>query len=245
MIAGPNGSGKSTLTELLREEKLPLGRYINPDEIYQTLNGPHGDKRVRRAQAIAEERFEAAIRKGERVTFETVMSHESKIARLEAARARGYRIVIYFVALEDPTLNIERVRQRVLMKGHGVPEDRIVPRYERCMELLPQAIALCDRAVLFDNSYRVTEASRVMMQPFCQIKRTAHGDLHFYATDRELMRRQHEAALPRWSRGLITDNVLDRNELNVRRSTRAREARVPIKRLTFLRKYLRFPTDDT
>src|SRR5687768_17536329 len=63
-------------------------------------------------------------------------------------------VVIFFVALEEPRLNVERVRQRVALGGHSVPEDRIIARYDRSLALLPQAIEQSDRTVLFDNSYR-------------------------------------------------------------------------------------------
>jgi predicted ABC-type ATPase len=41
---------------------------------------------------------------------------------------------------------------RVTLGGHGVPEDKIEPRYDRSLSLLLEAIKLTDRAYLFDNS---------------------------------------------------------------------------------------------
>lgn len=39
LIAGPNGSGKTTLTKLLREEyAVPLGQYLNPDDIAKHIS---------------------------------------------------------------------------------------------------------------------------------------------------------------------------------------------------------------
>ena len=56
LIAGPNGSGKTTLTNQLRHKyDVPLGQYINPDEIELTLLDVELDpkKRSKLAQTIS------------------------------------------------------------------------------------------------------------------------------------------------------------------------------------------------
>jgi predicted ABC-type ATPase len=152
MIAGPNGSGKSTLTDQLRLSGLDFGRYINPDEIAATLEGEY-DRRVSQAQAMADRIRAECLETGESFSFETVMSHPSKVDVLREARIRGFRTVLFFIATESPTLNVARVRQRVSMGGHDVPEDRVRARYVRTLQLLPSAIEAADEVLLFDNSY--------------------------------------------------------------------------------------------
>lgn len=85
-------------------------------------------------------------------TFETVMSHPSKVELLARAQQAGYRTYLYFVATDDPAINISRVRNRVKLGGHDVPEERIEPRYHRSLELLMEAIRHANRAYVFDNS---------------------------------------------------------------------------------------------
>ncbi len=85
-------------------------------------------------------------------TFETVMSSADKVDFLHRAKAAGFRVYLYYVATEDPEINISRVRYRVKMHGHDVPEDKIVERYFRSLDLLVNAIRLSDRAYIFDNS---------------------------------------------------------------------------------------------
>ena len=85
-------------------------------------------------------------------TFETVMSHKSKVDLLAKAQQAGYRTYLYFVATDDPTINVSRVRTRVKLGGHAVPEDRIVKRYYRSLDLLMDAIKHTNRAYVFDNS---------------------------------------------------------------------------------------------
>lgn len=85
-------------------------------------------------------------------TFETVMSHPDKVEVLARARRAGFRTYLYFVATDDPAINISRVRNRVALGGHPVPEDRIVSRYHRSLDLLMDAIRHTHRAYIFDNS---------------------------------------------------------------------------------------------
>jgi predicted ABC-type ATPase len=85
-------------------------------------------------------------------TFETVMSSSDKVRFLAKARAQGFRIYLYFVATEDPQINISRVRHRVKMGGHNVPEDKVISRYQRSLTLLMDAVQLSDRAYIFDNT---------------------------------------------------------------------------------------------
>lgn len=85
-------------------------------------------------------------------TFETVMSHPGKVALLEQARRLGYRTYLYYVATEDPLINISRVENRVSLGGHPVPHDKIEERYHRSLDLLMSAIRHTHRAYLFDNS---------------------------------------------------------------------------------------------
>lgn len=85
-------------------------------------------------------------------TFETVMSSPDKVEFLNKARKNGFRTYLYFIATEDPQINISRVAHRVKVGGHPVPEEKIVSRYHRSLSLLPQAINNADRAYLFDNS---------------------------------------------------------------------------------------------
>ncbi|WP_221178475.1 zeta toxin family protein [Pseudomonas frederiksbergensis] len=89
---------------------------------------------------------------GASFTFETVMSSPDKVALLRTAQEKGFRTYLYFVATDDPLINISRVQNRVRLGGHPVPEDKIVSRYARSLDLLLDAIRYSDRAYIFDNS---------------------------------------------------------------------------------------------
>jgi predicted ABC-type ATPase len=151
MIAGPNGAGKTTLIRNLRLKEVDFGEYINPDDIAKELQGSY-DERVRHAQVIADRRREVCIEAKRSFSFETVMSHPSKVDILVRAKAAGFFVQLFFVGTDDPQTNIERVELRVAQGGHSVPHDRIVSRWKRTMALLHTAIKASDRSFLFDNS---------------------------------------------------------------------------------------------
>ncbi|MEN9366882.1 MAG: hypothetical protein RL489_1240 [Pseudomonadota bacterium] len=137
VFAGPNGSGKSTIKDSLLPQW--LGVYVNADDIEKAI----------RTQGFLGHHL---LRTGKSFTFETVMSSPDKVDFMRRAREQGFRTYLYFVATEDPEINIERVRNRVLNGGHPVPEDKIISRYHRSLELLPAAVEQSSRAYVFDNS---------------------------------------------------------------------------------------------
>ncbi|MEX1039165.1 MAG: hypothetical protein WDZ51_00945 [Pirellulaceae bacterium] len=85
-------------------------------------------------------------------SFETVMSAWDKVDLLRQAQQSGFRTYLYYVATEDPAINISRVKFRVTEGGHDVPESKIVARYHRSLGLLPEAIRHTNRAFFFDTS---------------------------------------------------------------------------------------------
>ena len=85
-------------------------------------------------------------------SFETVMSAPDKVALLEKAQRLGYRTYLYFIATDDPAINVARVKSRVHLGGHDVPKDKILSRYNRSLDLLLDAVRHTNRAYVFDNS---------------------------------------------------------------------------------------------
>ncbi|WP_395747592.1 hypothetical protein [Prosthecobacter sp.] len=80
------------------------------------------------------------------------MSSADKVALLKKAQELGYRTYLYYIATEDPSINVARVKARVNLGGHDVPEDKIISRYARSLSLLLEAVKHTNRAYLFDNS---------------------------------------------------------------------------------------------
>lgn len=85
-------------------------------------------------------------------TFETVMSHHSKVDFLKHSKLLGFKNYLYFICTASPDINTYRVEQRVKLGGHDVPRDKIIDRYYRSLSLLPAIIPHCYRVYFFDNS---------------------------------------------------------------------------------------------
>lgn len=85
-------------------------------------------------------------------TYETVMSHPTKIDFLMKAKKLGYRIYLYFIATEDPSININRVKVRIAQHGHPVDPEVVEKRYYKSLQNLKEAVKQTNRAYIFDNS---------------------------------------------------------------------------------------------
>jgi predicted ABC-type ATPase len=85
-------------------------------------------------------------------TYETVLSFPDKIKFLEETRKKGYKVYLYFIATEDPDININRVNVRVAQNGHFVAPEIIRKRYYRSLNNLKNAVKQTNRAYIFDNT---------------------------------------------------------------------------------------------
>ncbi len=104
------------------------------------------------AADLAEFVRQQLVDQGLSFTYETVMSFPDKIKFFEESRKKGYKVYLYFIATNDPEININRVNLRVAQNGHYVDPDVISRRYFRSLKNLKFAIKQTDRAYVFDNT---------------------------------------------------------------------------------------------
>lgn len=109
-------------------------------------------------------------------TYETVMSHPDKVLFLKQAKQEGFKVYLYYIATEDPEINISRVNVRVAQQGHDVHPDVIKKRYYKSLNNLYAAVKQSDRAYIFDNSQKqanliaeVTEGADVVLNTAVEI----------------------------------------------------------------------------
>lgn len=143
VFAGPNGSGKSTITG----NSTICGEYINADNIQKAKKISVMD-----AALEAEALREKALLNRKDFTFETVLSTERNLNLLQRAKEAGYFVRGYYVLTCSVDINIMRVKARVAIGGHDVPEDKIRERYKRALKILPKFINICDVCSVYDNS---------------------------------------------------------------------------------------------
>lgn len=110
------------------------------------------------------------IKQNRSFSYETVMSHRSKIDEIQNAIKNGYKTYLYFVCTDDPLINIDRVKNRIAKGGHSVSEEKIEERYYLTLKNLPRAIQKVSRAFLFDNSGKQMRLIAETFQNQMQIK---------------------------------------------------------------------------
>lgn len=151
VLAGPNGAGKSTLYETRIAPKLAVP-FINADFIQRDELKDARPEAAYEAARIAEERRRLHMRDRKSFATETVFSHQSKLELIDDAKSAGYRVVMFHVSVDDSSLSVARVEERVKEGGHRVPEAKIRARYDRNGPLIRQAVLKSDFAHVFDNS---------------------------------------------------------------------------------------------
>ena len=156
LLAGPNGAGKSTLYRaLVLARTIPAAaEFVNADQYEAThlQNVADPEQRSEQARQWADARRAALVQAGQSFVSETVFSHESKLALIQDAQAKGFFVMLLVVALDQPERLLERVAQRVLEGGHPVPPARILARYPRTLAQLNPAVRLADAAILYDSA---------------------------------------------------------------------------------------------
>ena len=159
VFAGPNGSGKTTITRLTTR----IGTYVNADEIKAALNCTDLE-----AAQHAEKQREYLLSKCANFSFETVLSTDRNLLFLKRAKDAGYFIRCIYVLTDNPSVNIDRVRVRTLSGGHDVPEEKIIHRYDRALQRVPELVPVCDIMHIYDNTF----------EPFRIFKK--RKDVYFY-----------------------------------------------------------------
>lgn len=187
IVAGPNGSGKTTTTlRLLANEWTADSLYINPDNIAQETFGDwNSPDAVLNAAKLATKLRYDCLEKGKDFVFETVFSAEEKLEFVRKAKNAGFFIRFFFVCTENPTINVQRITKRFLEGGHEVPISKIISRYYKSLANAAQAIAIVDRAYIYDNSVE-DELPKLL-----------------YRTTDGMIFKQYVENIPEWAKALI------------------------------------------
>ena len=146
IIAGVNGVGKSSLTGVLARDKSDLGMIIDTDSITRQQGG---SKLGGAKEAIR--RIESCLENGVNFTQETTLSGSRTLKTVQEARARDYRINLYYVAVNSAEESLDRIANRVRKGGHDIPEEDVRRRYKNRFRDLMKVLPYCDTAQFYDN----------------------------------------------------------------------------------------------
>lgn len=156
-IVGPRAVVSRRLIAAIKRS--PFAKKLGLDALADTLSldrdltlripAPHDSYQ---ASVLADAIRRVLLAQRSTFTFETVMSSRDKVDFMREARQQGYRVYLYFVATDDPDINIDRVRRRVAQGGHPVPDEKVRKRYVESIRLMSEACDVAHRAFIFDNS---------------------------------------------------------------------------------------------
>lgn len=153
VIAGPNGAGKSTLAPYLLRDTFGLLEYVNADTLAQGLSAFNPESVAFEAGRIMLERLHILADQNQSFAFESTLATRSYNRWLVRLKQQGYRIHILFLWLCSSELALYRIKERVQLGGHNVPEESVRRRYLREVRNFFQLYQpLADSWAVFDNS---------------------------------------------------------------------------------------------
>ncbi len=153
VIAGPNGAGKSTAALVLLKETFATPEFVNADVIAQGLSGFAPENSALEAGRIMLRRLKQLARERQTFAFETTLASRSFAPWIKREKQRGYRFILTFLWLSSADLAVQRVKERVRLGGHNVPEDVISRRYAAGLKNFFELYEpLADGFMIYDNS---------------------------------------------------------------------------------------------
>jgi predicted ABC-type ATPase len=158
IIAGCNGAGKTTASNTILPTILNCKEFINADSIAAGLSPFDAEKYAFEAVRLMLRRIDQMIREKADFAIETTLSSRNYLSKVSNAKLVGYRVVILFFWLNNKSLAIRRVKNRVSNGGHSIPIDVIKRRYERGLRnFFDLYIPKSDYWSFFDNSNGIVE----------------------------------------------------------------------------------------
>lgn len=153
IIAGPNGAGKSTLAPFLLKDAFGLLEYVNADTIALGLSAFSPQSVAFRAGRVMLERLHDLARARASFAFETMLASRTYAPWIDKLQDRGYSFHLIYLWLRTPELAVERVKERVRLGGHDVPEGTILRRYRRGLRnFFTLFMPLAGTWAFYDNS---------------------------------------------------------------------------------------------
>jgi predicted ABC-type ATPase len=134
IMAGPNGAGKSTLAPAIVNATLGIRHYVNADTLARGLSAFDVDEMALKAGKIMLEHLHDLAAARVHFAFETTLASRTFAPWLRELKKTGYQVYLFYIWVPAVEVSIGRVRERVLLGGHGIPEETIRRRYRRGLD---------------------------------------------------------------------------------------------------------------
>ena len=153
IIAGLNGAGKSTTAPALLKDALSIDNFVNADVIAQGLCAYQPEKAAIEAGRVMLKRIHQLASEQADFAFETTLASRTFAQWVPRLKTQGYQFYLIFLWLQDVELAVLRVKERIKMGGHSVPEETIRRRYKAGLKNFFNLYApIADVWRIYDNS---------------------------------------------------------------------------------------------
>ena len=154
VLAGVNGAGKSSIGGAMLEQAGV--EFFNPDKAARQFRSKYSGISQEEANSAAWQQgrrlLERAIDERKDFAFETTLGGTTMPALLKKAASSGIEVRIWYVGLESAELHIARVKSRVSLGGHDIPESKIRERYAQSRMRLIELMPVLTELKVFDNT---------------------------------------------------------------------------------------------
>lgn len=177
IAAGPPGGGKSSLFVLSHF----ADHVFNADDRSAELNGGSYENIPTSVRAVVNREFEefvhANIRTGTSFALETTLRGTITFEQARLALQSGFRVSMFYVALDTVERHIERVMRRAALGGHSASERTLRRIHASSLGNLPIALipdrSGIDIVQIYDNSRPEMRPALVLEARFGRIVRLA------------------------------------------------------------------------
>jgi predicted ABC-type ATPase len=153
IIAGPNGAGKTSSARVtLLPDFLSSKEFVNADEIAKILSPKNPEKCAIEAGRLMLKRMEFLLNENQDFAFETTLAAKSYLNLIRLAKARGYKVNLFFLKLASAELAHQRVLNRVSKGGHNIEQPVIARRFQRGLDNLKDYLKIVDTAIVYESS---------------------------------------------------------------------------------------------
>jgi len=149
LIGGPNGAGKSSFT--ISHSKFKRLNIFNPDAMILQMKAKGISKKSDQLQWLILE-IDNHFKSRESFAYESNLHNEESYGIIAKALVNRYNLELYFISVDDTSKLIERIKKRVSVGLHHVPDKTVLERYNNGLILLPSKISSFKKVHLLDST---------------------------------------------------------------------------------------------
>ncbi|TDU81593.1 putative ABC-type ATPase [Prosthecobacter fusiformis] len=182
IIGGCNGAGKTTFSrELL--PALGVKRFLNADEIAKGLSPLDPTLVAFKAGRLLLEEVEVLLAARSSFAIESTLSGRTYVSLIRRAKELGYHFILHYLTIHSPAQAIQRVRLRVGLGGHHVPDGDVERRFSRShRHFIADYLPLADEWHLWNNTQPPSVEIANSLQDSPETARQWFNEIHLMET---------------------------------------------------------------